>query len=472
VILATVVVAAAPLVIRWTLVLASGLAALFTPLSLALNSYNTARWHMTAVPLDFAVLGLGAAAIMLFILAGRRDAVVLLSVFLVCFGTMFHGPALRPNRYWIYLTPVLAIVLAGALERLWETVDARGSRRWWRVGIVAVGGLLVLSNICAIRLEVWRHRLTDVFLALDYVRAAELIRSDLLASDIGVDRAICVTGLESPPYDASWREIVQYPRSFREHNAPVILAQAAGRRDTSRIRLDCASATSDEPGYTASASALTRNGRSVDRFASAYTRIRDLVRAGHFEQARAMAEAPGARPFCARFLLGHMRDEDVEWATNGVSVFEWADRLVANHDNWSGSPDPKVRLLKAMLESEMAGYVRLVFVREYLRARAAPPTELREVRLGVAAHRLRFRMATMTEIAVLVRSDPFLAADPAMMTFLDNLVAVSPVWRPTRDRMDFGSLRWATTLPFYDFLGRLLLSGWVGWVPGAIEDAT
>ena len=63
----------------------------------------------------------------------------------------------------------------------------------------------------------------------------------------------------------------------------------------------------------------------------------------------------------------------------------------------------------------------------------------------------------MAEVAALVRSDRALAADPTMMVFLDNLLASSPVWRPTRDRMDFGARRWATTLPFYGFLGRLLL---------------
>jgi hypothetical protein len=92
-----------------------------------------------------------------------------------------------------------------------------------------------------------------------------------------------------------------------------------------------------------------------------------------------------------------------------VTTYPGDDRLAANHDNWSGAPDPKVRFLAALLEAETAAYVRLVFLREYATARLASPTTWREVHRAIAAHRLRFRMATINEVAAAVRDDPVLA---------------------------------------------------------------
>lgn len=458
-VVAAILVAASPLIVRLLLVFVWGVEHLLTPLPLALNSYNTARWHMTVAPFDLVGLGLGVAAVALFgVRRQGRDAVILLTVPFASFGTMFFGLGWRPNRYWIYVTPVLAIVVAAAAEQLWRRAGAGAYRPWLRAGILAATGLVIATNIAAVRLELWRHRLTDVFLVLDYVRAAELIRADLQASGPGAAGVVCVNGLEAPPNDPYWREAVQYPRSFRDHNATVILAQALGIRDLRRIRLDCPDGLPDARIYTVTGGGLTRAGRAVDPSEAASVRVRDLLQAGRFEEARAAADAAGARPFGARYLLGGAPDEDIDWITNGVSVFEWVDRLAANHDHWSGPPDLKVRFLGALLEAEMAAYVRLVFLREYATARLNAPTTLWDVRHALAAHRLRFRMATMNEIVSAVRAEPLLASDPAMMTFLENVVATSPTWRPTRDSMDFGSLRSATTVTFYAFLFRLIWS--------------
>ena len=63
-----------------------------------------------------------------------------------------------------------------------------------------------------------------------------------------------------------------------------------------------------------------------------------------------------------------------------------------------------------------------------------------------------------SQIAAIVSSDPSLSSDATMMEFLEFTLATSAVWTPTRDSMDLGSLRSATTVAFYASLFRLIWS--------------
>ncbi|HUG37942.1 MAG TPA: hypothetical protein VML54_13370, partial [Candidatus Limnocylindrales bacterium] len=126
--------------IRIAAVYVSSVEALLAPLWLALNSANTVRWHLTSFP--GSALGVAAGAALLFAVLSRprpgRDALVLVPLF-AALGLALFSMELRPSRYWIYVTPVLAIVLAMAMDRLADRLGAPTDRRpTWRHAALAL----------------------------------------------------------------------------------------------------------------------------------------------------------------------------------------------------------------------------------------------------------------------------------------------------------------------------------------------
>ena len=446
---------ATPALLVLAVVFTWGVGAFLQPLAMALNSHNTSRWHMTVAPLDAASLALAGAMLVLFLRChGREWNLLPLLVLLAGFSVVLYSAEPRPLRYWIYLTPVVAIVLAGALEALaGQAVGGRGGP-WRQAALAAAVGLIALSNIAAIRLELWRHRAADSYMALDYVRTGDLIRLDLEAAGAPPEAPVCVDGLEPPPNAWAWRYWIGQRPQLREHTARITIAQVLGRRDVPTIQLDCGSQA--PPGtyaYSAGGKALLRDGRSVDPFEAAHERLRDLVRSGDFVSARALlAEAPPQRPFLIRYLLEErLPDADLIWLTNGSSLLAWLDRMHASYDHWYRRPDRKVRALRDITAQEVTAYVRFLFLAAYVEALTDPD------QWGEAVwKRFPFGALPMEEVEAIVRGDPFLAGDARMMALLREIATASPFPGSAKT---LGTPSALTGLSFFRFLGRLVLGG-------------
>lgn len=436
-----------------------GIQAVVAPVGLALTSHNTVRWHVMTMPLD--VLTLVVAAAVAFAYRRERQPDLLLpAVVLAGFGVTFLTAGERPGRYWIYVTPFLAIATATTIERVAAAVADQ--RRWPAVRdgmLICSWSIVLVSNVVAVRLEAWRHKLVDTFQTIDYIRVAELIRLDLgpEASRAGI--AICVDRLEPLPYESALREAFGVRLSLRDENARGIVAQALGRRSLSGIQLDCAESAWSGALVYAAAPAVQRLGRPVDPFVRLDARLRQLVGAGEYASAAIAGEADPrtGRPFLLRYVLEGCRDDDIGWMTNGRSLLEWYRDIALNADHWGQGPDAKVAFLRRLGEGEITQYIRFVFLREYARARLIAPRQTPEaLNEQIALHRAGFRAMRPEEIAAAIRSDPDLAGDPAMMQFLQNVVEASPVrWR-REDRFEVGVVQTLPSPAFYRFVWRLL----------------
>lgn len=451
------IAAAAVWLVRVAIVFVWGLEAFLWPLGMALNSHSAFRWHMTALPLDAVGIALAAAVAVAFLSRhGRNWDLLPLGVMLLGFGYTVYSWDARPLRYWIYITPVLAIVLAAAMDAAasWMAGDGPRRGRWQDAALVAAGAIVILSNVAAIRLELWRHKAADAYLALDYVRAADLIRLDLVRAGAPRNAPICVDGLEPPPTTHEWWTHVSRRAPFREYNVRSTLAQALGRRDVSAFRLDCgAGVPAGTYAYVVRDTLVLRDGTPIDPFAILHARLRDRIGAQDYPGALALAgDRAAARPFLVRFLLEErLADDDVLWATNGASALSWLDRVAANHDSWYWRPDVKTAALRRLAREEIAAYVRFLFLVQYAHWRVPAPGPGWEA----TGRRLPFGGIPLSEIEVIVRGDPFFSSQPEMRTLLDGIVALSP--EPEGGRA-LGQPRSLTTLPFFAFLGRLILN--------------
>jgi hypothetical protein len=456
---AIAIVATAPLIVRAALFLQGTTWMLFAPLDAALNSNNLTRSHLILLPLEIVGLGTTAALLILFVRSQRRNPELVLPLVLLgmiaagLYSTGHYTSGHRPGRYAIYMTPWLAIVIAGAIDGLAERLAVPlGSRRRARrltAAVTCVG--LLLPNVVAIRLEQWRHKLTDSFQVLDYVRVAALVRADLARTEPPVAASICVQGLEPLPHDAPWRRHTGYPRPFHDYSARAVLAQGLGRRDVSTIQVDCESADARPWTYVVRGADVVRAGESVDSFAQLNGRLRDRIRAGDYRgAARLIEDNPNARPFIVRYLLEHLSDDDLVWLTNGRSVMTWLSRIAANYDHWFVEPTPKVSDLLALARADLEAYVRYRFMVWYVDVR----NTLARDRVYVASRTFTFGGLSMEEIAAIVRADPWIAADPQMQHVLSTIVHM-----PSHhvELASLGATLTITSPEFWGVLVRLVL---------------
>ena len=434
------VVLAAPAGLKLALVYVWGVALFLAPLGPALDSDSTQRWHVATLPVDLIAVVVGAIVLFFFLRehARRSDALVLL-VPLGAFALALHAASPQPIRYWIYVTPTLAIVLGGAAvaarRRLTDAFPS--ADRWGDAALAAVCGIAMLTNAAAVRLELWRHTMADSYQILDYLRTADLIRQDLDRLRPGPRARICVDGLERLPHEERWVSLFAPGVAFRDYNARSILSQALGR-DARFIGLDCG--RSPEPiayRYTVQGPAVLRDGQSIDPFDRAQAALRTLVAARDYRAASELIRAPLPRPFVIRHLLQDLPDDDVSWATNGASLLVWLERVSANHDHWYGGADPKIRALRALAEGEVISYVRLLLLAEHVHAHDAAAAGM------FRAAKLPFGGLALPDVERLVQSDPVLSIVPDTPVLLEGL----------------GQPRTTPDPTLFAFLGRLLWSG-------------
>ena len=406
-----------------------GVGFLLAPLGSALLSHNTHRWHVASAPLDLVAVIASGLVVAFFagVQRGNRDLLVLLAP-AALFALALHATEPQPIRYWIYLTPVLAIVLAGAASAAAAAVAATFYRStWWAALALAVAaGVVMVANVTAIRLQLWRHTLADSFLVLDYVRAADLISHDLAALGAGRNVRICVDGLTRMPHEEGWATIFAPSVPLGALNARIILARGLGRSpDTVNVGCPAGSADPGMHRYRVDGTAIERDGRPIDAFARVDAELRELVAAGDYARAGAIVGAmPGARPFTIRHLLGELPDADAAWLTNGASILVWLGRTSDNHDHWYARADDKVAKLRALAAGEITAYARFQILADYVRRRNAPAGE--PPRMGP----LPFGGIPFVDVKALLDADPVLKDLPNLAIGLKGLERPEEDTRP------------------------------------------
>ncbi len=163
--------------VPWTALWASFL----NPFQSALGTDSTQPYHYLTAQISLFSMGLsaGLGAIFLTYFAAKKKELWLLPVWygaclVYVLSYYSSSPAQVPSRYFIYLSPVFAWVFCATGWWLLDNGGKRAgwsvsARRWaWGLGLAA----LCLANLLAIRLELFRGRLANTYLAYEEVRDA------------------------------------------------------------------------------------------------------------------------------------------------------------------------------------------------------------------------------------------------------------------------------------------------------------
>lgn len=112
------------------------------------------------------------------------------------------------SRYLIYLSPIFALMVSlFVFEILPQQFSLRADKNFNRFAMVIIF-LVGIMNIYSIHLRLERTILGDYKWSYDYIKISHLIKNDLKLKNIpkGQKIAICIDGLEKPPFIENWKE--------------------------------------------------------------------------------------------------------------------------------------------------------------------------------------------------------------------------------------------------------------------------
>lgn len=293
-------------------------------------------------------------------------------------------PFRNQSRYFLYLTPLFAAVLA--------SVVAYGVARWgrsagWSGGrrdALLAGILLALCvpNLLAIRIALLRGRLTNTYLVYDDARLASLIREDVVASgggwvapgDLHVENAVPTLFSRTP-----WVPPVDYAR-IGHANLRRLLGEAFGDRSMQAARINENAPVGPKTRlYRVEAQRLIdREGRSVGRFAQRLDRAVGALGAGDSTVALDLfRQAALERPFVLNYVLGRLRLADLLWITGGEDFRDFFRRIGSFYWVWGSSPTEKAQRTYGLIEAELSDYLFCLLCVSYLEQEAGRADESR-----------------------------------------------------------------------------------------------
>ncbi len=424
------------------------------PLQAVLRMDPSEPFHYVSAQISVFSLFLGGLWVGLF-LADRRPERKPLLLLLVCYGicalyvlpsySYSSFPLRVPSRYFIYFTPVFSILFCSVAVRL-----ADGLLQRTRVNPLAMEVFLVLlfvglcvSNLLAIRVEIFRGRLANTYLVYEEIRTAQLIREDLHQRGPAAlpGEILFVNGVSPMPF----REITPFVAVDPEQHDSFRMIAAEVLKDAD-IRVNVPAGTEGRVYTIDGERILDRQGAPIDLFTRLLDQAVQRMREGRKAEAFDLFyQAAQTRPFLLRYLLQSYRLEDLRWITRDLDLRGWIHRVDGLCKDWSDQPIPKRESVFALVHQEISDYLVCLFCLSYLEHHAG--NEESSQRWLSQIHYLERDPAALVYRLMQV---PWIAADPDLKNYAQRLNGSSYFSDPLPWRKDdYG---------FGRFLVRLLWS--------------
>lgn len=421
--------------------LGSTLASFLDPLHTALAFDAVEPYYLLPVQTGVMYLLLAVALPALFLaeaLPRAPQRLLLVVWYALCLLRLNVGSYLIriPSRYFIYLSPVAAILLSWAMISIVEGLSARARLRQPLRDLVTAGFVVLLCapNVLAIRVALFRGRLANTYDLYDDVRAAHLMQGDLRkeASMRIRPETIAVQQVLPPPMQEIAPSAPHRPEAHDTFRA--VMVSVFGDPAMRSVRVNDAPASVEAHAvYVISVARVhTAAGEDIDPFTRLMDSALDRLIAGHEAEALALfRQAIAARPFLLRYLLAPCDLDDARWVTGGADLRGWTDALGALRAGWVERPVPKYERIAATMRQELSDYLLCLVCAAYLEEQA-----------GHAA-RSRYWLAQTR----LIESDPqhwpawtgvntVLAANASLSAFIHRAQAPGAIGDPTPWRAD------------------------------------
>ena len=421
--------------------LVSSLTSFLDPIHKALALDAAEPYYQMPAQAGVAVVLLAAALLAVFaVRAASRQRLHLLVVVwyaLTLLRLNVYSYLIRvPSRYFIYLSPVVALLSAWALVAVVDLLHKR-ARLKPMAGHAVLAGLVVLlcvPNVLAIRLALFRGRLANTYDVYDDVRAARLMRDDLQSRGLthltpealAVQQALPLDLRESSP------EASVNPAAYDTLRA--VVAETFGDPAMRGLQVNIAPAAEGTRAvYLVDETRIrTADGEEADPFARLLDRALERLHAGQEAEALALVEqAIATRPFLLRYALARCPLEDARWLAGGADLRRWVDAAGLVRAGWSQQPSPKQAHIAAVMHQELSDYLLCLVCAAYLEERAGHTGRSR-----AWLARTRIIDGDPGRWLAAMRAAPAVVAHPSLQAFLQQVDGPGAIGDPQPWRQD------------------------------------
>jgi hypothetical protein len=387
--------------------------------------------HSQISPFSFI---LGIVFLVIFyrkFVSGQRQQLALLAWYFVplFYLNLYHNVL---SRYLVYISPIFSIVASSALLYLYDRFTERMTlKRIWKEAVLAVLLVsLLVPNIMAIKLRVFRIKLPNTYYTYDYIMVANLVVEALKNNDgTGATGPLHISGLVQMPFDAMWSFSPVDPGDYL--NFRLIMAQVLNDPDIYKYRLNEDFSGGGRRFTQELDRVLDEDGRDINVFNTHLDNGEREFRAGNYEAALSYFErAVAARPFLVNYMLGGYGLEDLRWITNGGDLITWTNKM----GNLMSFGDLKSRHVSMIFSEEILKYVKSLFYASYLNFRLGNEKASTELFSMVP-----YIVSDHEKVFYMLSGVPEISSNDEAMSFLrdycDPAYYVPSLWsKPRRDR--------------------------------------
>lgn len=399
------------------------------PLQSVLANDNTIRWHYISSQLSPFTIILACLFLITFVKAyvlKNRQTVILAPWYFACvvYLTVINPNLTEPvaSRYFTNISPVFSIVLASvlitwythAMDRIKLKLRAR------EIVLILLVAILCVPNILAIRLEMFRGKLTDSYFAYDYIRAAQLVKEDITRSDNQgdiIDQDIYINNVPLLLYAEHWRDFSAADiHQFSYDSFRYALVWAFDDMSMLDIRVnENPGGNTDARVYRMDGQAIRRkDGVNIDPFLQFFEEGRKQIEAKQYEEAaESFQKAQQIRPFLFNHVLGKHPLDDLRWVTGGSNLRTFVMRT-ASYYRFYFPPDEKVDYISSLMNKEVSDYAECLFYLSWLSHRAGNPQQGE-----FWFSQIRY-LEDYTALQERLSQTPILKADEPLLDFLVN----------------------------------------------------
>ncbi len=405
------------------------LASFLEPLEAVFLIDSTEPYHHVSAEIGgFRVIAslIVVAAFLVTCVRKKKQLLMLVAWYVVCLMYLL-GPNLSfagriPSRYFVYVSPVFAVVIASMLVGL-HAVLLEGTRLRPFTREVILAGVLVglcVPNMVAIKLEMYRGRLANTYLIYEDVRLAETIRQDLQRPEVARRREapdIHVANVTPMPVKEFWEFSPLDPARYETFRD--VMSEVFREKKKRGIHVN-ETPTSGRPGamYMVSGHRIKNaDGGEVDPFGRLLDDAVARMRGNRYQEARELLRrALEERPFLLRYVLASNRLDDLRWITNGLDMHAWVNKIAAVYGGWSDVRIAKNERVAATMNGELSDYVQCLFYLAYLENRAGRTEESRQW-----LSRIQFLERDPEVVSSWIGKVPLVRDDQAIAEFLERL---------------------------------------------------
>lgn len=356
-----------------------------------------------------------------------------LLIFLVWYAIAFMYLNLYSNilsRYIVYISPFICLVISSVIALLYDYIMKRVNLKiWWKEMILTtIFVLLLIPNIIAIKLELFRNKMACSFYLYDYIRTANIIKKDIIDKKYG---KVYISNARPMPFKELWPFSPVDPRIF--YNLRFVLSQVLNndKLDNFVINNGDSKDVKDNLHYVIQDDKIINSsGENIDKFRNSLDKgVRELNNKDYKSAISSFEKAVNIRPFFINYILLNYQLEDSVWITDGKDIDSWINRI-----DTQSKRNEKALYIRSIIKDEISSYIQALFYLSYLYDRLGDSEKSK-----YWFSKITYLDSKPEKVFFMLSQIPEIRSDEKAILFLKNVtdsVSFPSLWHiPVRDRL-------------------------------------